>query len=186
MKQYRGWDNHFNASLGLYWQVPVWDATELTPASYESSDPYHGGPGYRPTINAYQYGDARAIANIANLIGDGNTANEYNNRANALQSAMQSRLWDNNRQFFYHMHRDNNPGNTLLGTRELQGFVPWMFNMPQASDSVAMAQLLDPQGFKANYGPTTAERRSRWFNYEAYQAAAAGTARRGHMKPRRC
>ncbi len=168
IKQYRGWDNHYNPSLGLYWQVPVWDATELTPASYESSDPYHGGPGYRPTINAYQYGDARAIANIANLIGDAGTANEYNNRASALQNAMQARLWDNNRQFFFHMHRDNNSGNTLLGTRELQGFVPWMFNMPQASNAGAMAQLLDPQGFKANYGPTTAERRSKWFNYEAY------------------
>lgn len=168
IKQYRGWDNHFNSTLGLYWQVPVWDATEFTPASYESPDPYHGGAGYRPTINAYQYGDARAIASIASLGGDTATATEYNNRASALQTAMQSRLWDPSRNFFFHMHRDNNPGNTLLGTREEQGFVPWMFNMPQASDSVAFAQLLDTQGFAATYGPTTVERRSRWFNYQAY------------------
>ncbi len=175
IKQYRGWDNQFNSSLGLYWQVPVWDATELTPASYESPDPYHGGAGYRPTINAYQYGDARAIASIANLVGDTATATEYNNRANALQTAMQARLWDPNRSFFFHMHRDNNPGQALLGTREEQGFVPWMFNMPQASNSIAFAQLLDPQGFAATYGPTTVERRSKWFNYDAYKGCCHWT-----------
>lgn len=169
VQQYRGWDNHFNASLGLYWQVPVWDATEFTPASYESSDPYHGGAGFRPTLNSYQYGDARAIASLASLAGDSATATEYNNRASALQSATRARLWDANRTFFFHMHRDNNPNRTLLGTREAQGFIPWMFNLPLASDSTGFAHLLDSQGFAAAYGPTTVERRSKWFNYEAYQ-----------------
>lgn len=167
VKQYRGWDNHFNSSLGLYWQVPVWDATELTPASYQSSDPYHGGAGYRPTINAYQYGDARAIASIATLAGDTATATDYTNRANALQSAMQTRLWDPSRNFFFHMNRDNNASNTLLDTREEQGFVPWMFNMPQASDVTALAQLMDPNGFYAPYGTRTVERRSSWYWHDA-------------------
>jgi len=167
VKQYRGWDNHFNSTLGLYWQVPVWDATEFSPASYESSDPYHGGAGYRPTINAYQYGDATAIARIASLSGDEATAREYDGWATSLRNATQSQLWDASRNFFYHMARDNNPTGALLDTREEEGFVPWMFEMPKAADSVAMAELLDPQGFKANFGPTTAERRSRWFNYQA-------------------
>jgi len=167
VKQYRGWDNHYDSSLGLYWQVPVWDATEFTPASYESSDPYHGGAGYRPTINSYQYGDARAIASIASLTGDTATATEYTNRANALQTSTQARLWDPARNFFYHMARDNNASHALLDTREEQGFVPWMFDLPPAGDVTALAQLKDPQGFAAPYGPTTAERRSRWFNHEA-------------------
>jgi hypothetical protein len=160
VKQYRGWDGNYNSSLGLYWQKPVWDASEFTPASYDSPDPYHGGPGYRPTINAYQFGDAKAIAGLAGLAGDSNLANEYNNRANSLQSAVQTRLWDKNANFFKHMHRDNNPSNKLLDTRELHGYIPWVFNMPQLSHASAMQQLLDPQGFKANYGPTTSERRA--------------------------
>ena len=164
IKQYRGWDNHFNADLGLYWQVPVWDATEYTAAAYESSDPYHGGDGYRPTINAYQYGDARAIAAIAALKGDSALAAEYNNRAEALRNKMQQHLWDNSRQFYMHKHRDNG---AMLTTREIMGYVPWMFNMPQASNSVAFAQLKDSQGFAATFGPTTAERRSRWFMFES-------------------
>ena len=167
MRQYRGWDNHFNTTLGLYWQVPVWDATEYTPASYETSDPYHGGAGYRPTINAYQYGDAQAIASIATIAGEALTAQEYAQWATALRTATQSSLWDRNRQFFYHMQRDDNPTGALLDTREEEGFVPWMFELPVASDSAAMAELLDPQGFAASFGPTTAERRSRWFDYQA-------------------
>ena len=167
VRQYRGWDNHFNASLGLYWQVPVWDATEFTPASFESSDPYHGGAGYRPTINAYQYGDAQAISGIATLAGDPATAGNYAQWASALRAATQSALWDTTRHFFFHMQRDNNPTDALLDTREEEGFVPWMFELPVASDSSAMAELLDPQGFAAAFGPTTAERRSRWFDYQA-------------------
>jgi mannosylglycerate hydrolase MGH1-like protein len=37
------------------------------------------------------------------------------------------------------------------------GFAPWMFELPQPSDIAALAQLKDPQGFAATYGPTTAE-----------------------------
>ncbi|KAM7204984.1 carbohydrate-binding module family 13 protein [Rhypophila sp. PSN 637] len=164
VKQYRGWDNHFNSNLGLYWQVPVWDATECTAASYESNDPYHGGPGYRPTINAFQYGDARAIASLASLAGRTSLADEYTRRANDLQSAMQRTLWDSQAQFYKHRHRDNNPNGQLLTTREYMGYVPWMFNMPQDSSTIpAFAQLKDSEGFASAYGPTTAERRSRWF-----------------------
>src|SRR6202042_3143489 len=100
---------------------------------------------------------ARAIASIAGLTGDAATATDYTNRANALQSATQARLWDPSRSFFYDMPRDNNPSRTLLDTREEEGFVPWMFDLPTAADVTALAQLKDPQGFAAAYGPTTAE-----------------------------
>ncbi|KAL7906752.1 carbohydrate-binding module family 13 protein [Trichoderma velutinum] len=165
VKQYRGWDNHFNQSLGLYWQVPVWDASECTAASFATTNPYHGGAGYRPTINGYQYGDARAIASLAALKGDTALASEYTSRASALQSAMQNTLWDSSRQFFMHRPRDDNPSGALFDTREIMGFFPWMFNMPQASDIGAFSQLKDPQGFASTYGPTTTERRSQWYMY---------------------
>ena len=169
IRQYDGWANHFDSSLGLYWQVPVWDATEFSPSSYESSDPYHGGAGFRPTINAYQYGDAMAIAQIAALTSDTATAADFTGRATALRTAMQAHLWDPSRQFFYDMPRDNNPSHALLDTREEMGFVPWMFDMPAASDASAFAQLKDPNGFAAAYGPTTTERRSQWFMHDASQ-----------------
>ncbi|KAM0355084.1 hypothetical protein ACHAPU_000941 [Fusarium lateritium] len=168
VKQYRGWDSHFNEALGLYWQVPVWDATEYTAASYESSDPYHGGAGFRPTINAYQYGDAWAISQIAALRGDKTLEEEYTKRAEILANALQKHLWDNDAKFYKHRARDSNPSGALLGTREIMGYLPWTFNMPNDNAKlVAFSQLTDPKGFSTKYGPTTAERRSKWFMYEA-------------------
>ena len=166
IKQYHGWDNHFNSAVGLYWQYPVWDASEFSPASLESSDPYHGGAGYRPTINSYQFGDAVSIAKLSALSGNGAVALVYAANAASLAAAMQKYLWDPTRNFFYHMNRDGNPTLALLDTREEEGFVPWMFEVASPTDSVGLAELLDPQGFAAAYGPTTAERRSRWFDYQ--------------------
>jgi hypothetical protein len=170
-RQYRGWSNQFNAQLGLYWQVPVWDGMEYSASSYETdpADPYHGGAGYRPTINAYQYGDATAISELAALARQPKVAASYAGQAAALKASMQKWLWDPARQFFYDMGRDNNPGHALLSAREEIGFVPWMFGMPSAADSAAWAQLTSPQGFAAPYGPTTVEQRSHWFMYQASQ-----------------
>lgn len=166
--QYRGWDDHFSPDLGLYWQVPVWDATEYTAASYASpgGDPYHGGAGFRPTINAYQYGDARAIAAIAGLAGAPALQRDYEQRAASLQEALQRHLWHADKAFY--MHRDRDFGRALLDDREIMGFLPWMFGVPVANASAApFRQLLDPDGFLAPFGPTTLERRSRWYMHEA-------------------
>jgi hypothetical protein len=168
-RQYQGWNSQFNSQLGLYWQVPVWDGMEYSASSYETdpADPYHGGAGYRPTINAYQYGDATAIAQLAALAHQPAVAASYAARAAALKTSMQNSLWDAGRQFFYDMARDDNPGHALLSAREETGFVPWMFDMPAPSDSAAWAQLTSPQGFAAPYGPTTVEQRSKWYMYQA-------------------
>jgi hypothetical protein len=166
-RQYSGWDKQFNAALGLYWSVPVWDAMEFSASSYQSSDPYHGGAGYRPTINSYQYGDAIAISQIAAIAGDSTASRLYAAKAAALKAAMQKWLWDPTRGFYYDMPRDNNPSHSLLDTREEIGFVPWQFGAATAADSSAWSQLLDPQGFAAAYGPTTAERRSPLFMKDA-------------------
>jgi hypothetical protein len=168
-RQYQGWSNQYNAQLGLYWQVPVWDGMEYSASSYETdpSDPYHGGAGYRPTINAYQYGDAMAISQLASLAHQPAVAASYAAKAAALKTSMQKWLWDPSRQFFYDMGSVGNSSHTLLSAREEIGFVPWMFDMPAPSDSAAWAQLTSPQGFAAPYGPTTVEQRSKWYMYQA-------------------
>lgn len=167
VRQYRGWDKQFDPGLGLYWSVPVWDAMEFSASSYASGDPYHGGAGYRPTLNSYQYGDAEAISAIAAMSGDSRLAAEYAGRAARLKTSMQKWLWDPSRGFYYTMPRDGNPGHKLSDTREEIGYLPWMFGAAQPGDSGAWSQLLDPQGFASAYGPTTAERRSPWFMHEA-------------------
>lgn len=168
-EQWEGWAPQFNEELGLYWQTPVWDAMEFTASSYQSDDPYHGGEGFRPTLNAYQYGDALAIATLLRRTGDVEAAEEYEAKAAALQANQEQWLWDADDQFYKHVMRDENPDHSQLDDREEIGFIPWYFDMAPAENSVAWAQLTDPQGFAAPYGPTTVERRSPWFMHEALQ-----------------
>jgi hypothetical protein len=49
----------------------------------------------------------------------------------------------------------------LVDVRELHGFTPWYFHLPErgAGYEVAWKQLMDPEGFRAPFGPTTAEQR---------------------------
>ena len=166
-RQWERWSPQYDAELGLYWQTPVWDAMEYTASSYQSDDPYHGGDGYRPTLNAYQYGDAMAIETLARLTGDTAKAERYEKSAQQLQAAQEKYLWDQSAQFYKHVMRDGNPHNTKIVDREEIGYVPWYFHMAPAENDAAWSQLLDPQGFKADFGPTTVERRSPYFMKDA-------------------
>lgn len=47
----------------------------------------------------------------------------------------------------------------LAGVRELHGYTPWYFHLPEPRFAVAWKQLVDPRGFRAPFGPTTAEQR---------------------------
>ncbi|MEU7834170.1 PA14 domain-containing protein [Nonomuraea sp. NPDC049129] len=175
IKQYDGWNGQYDTATGLYWQLPVWDAKELSPASYQSSDTFNGVRTLRPSINAYQYGDAVAIGRIAAMAGDQATARRFEQRAAALKRNTIQRLWDGDRAFFYDVVQENNPRLKMLDTREDVGFVPWQFGLPDAAQSRAWQQLLDPQGFAAPYGPTTVERRSTWFMHETGQGCCRWT-----------
>lgn len=165
--QYEQWKGNFDERLGLYWQTPVWDAMEFTASSYQSDDPYHGGEGFRSTINAYQYGDARALAALLRRAGDGAAASRYDAEADRLRAAQERWLWDADEQFYKHVMRDGNPAHEKLNDREQIGFIPWYFHMAPARNAAAWAQLTDPSGFAAPYGPTTVERRSEWFMHDA-------------------
>ncbi|MEU0154527.1 MGH1-like glycoside hydrolase domain-containing protein [Micromonospora fulviviridis] len=167
--QYRDWDNHFDPELGLYWQRPVWDAKELSPASYASSDHFGGVHTFRPSINAYQYGDALAISAIARRNGDEKVAAEYAGRAVALKANAHRWLWDPAAKFWLDIVDENNPTHERQQVRTEVGFIPWQFGLAEPADSVAWRQLLDPQGFASAYGPTTVERRSPYFMSEAAQ-----------------
>ena len=47
----------------------------------------------------------------------------------------------------------------LRNVRELLGYTPWMFDLPDPQYAVAWKQLTDPKGFAAPWGLTTAEQR---------------------------
>jgi hypothetical protein len=96
---------------------------------------------------------------LAALAGNANLAREYESKSKAIANATQALLWDSNDRFFKHRARDNNPGGGLLDTREIMGYLPWMFNMSLKPDyAEAFTQLMDASGFASTYGPTTTEK----------------------------
>lgn len=163
----------------LYWQSPLSDATEYTETSMKSSNWFGGGAGYRPTINAYMYAAATAISKLARAAGDTATANDYASRAASIKDGVQKALWDPQRSFFFQVYTTYDDSNgALKGTRttwrELMGYAPWAYNLPDAQYSSAWQFLTQPDGFGAAYGPTTLER---MHPLEAEQAVIANATR---------
>jgi hypothetical protein len=175
-KNYEGWEKeHFVKDVGLFWQTGHDDGMEININSRQTKDTVRGAPGYRPTLNAYLYADALAIARAAHLAGDADAEKQYKAKAAGLKENLQKKLWDPKRGFFFHMYKqdESKDGDTIKALsltyqtgkyagnehgREEIGYVPWQFNMPDAGYEAAWKYLMDPKYFFAEHGPTTVER----------------------------
>jgi len=153
---YSKWEKERQLKSGLFWQFDVKDGME------ESVSGSRKDQNRRPSINSYMYGNARALAQLGNLIGDQQLQNTYNSKASVLKKLVQDSLWNNNSAFFETYLAKTN---SLAGVREAIGFIPWDFNLPddKAVYAKAWEALLDTAGFKAPWGITTAERRTPTF-----------------------
>ncbi len=152
--------------------VGAWDGMETNINSRQTDDPFGGGEGYRPTLNSYMYADALAISHAARLLGDARKADDYAGRADGLKRRVQDELWDQARDFFFHQFARNERGGIAAKSltyetgmyagsphgRELLGYVPWQFNLPDPGYEAAWKFLMDPDYFFAPFGPTTVER----------------------------
>jgi len=157
VKNYEAWEVSNRGANRLFWQMDELDGMEFSIA----------GHGYRATINSYMYGDAVAISRIAALAGEDDLAAEYREKAAEIKGLVQRRLWDEDARFFKVLQMDENRGELgLADVRELHGYVPWYFNLPDPGYEEAWKQLVDPAGFYAKFGPTTAERRHPRFMFE--------------------
>ena len=182
-KNYEGWEKrHFVADVGLFWQTGHDDGMEFNINSRQTKDILRGAPGYRPTLNAYLWADALAIARVAELAGDAKSAAAYRAKAAGIKENLQKKLWDAKRQFFFPMsqrdeeadgfevkaltltHQTGRHAGSAFG-RELIGYVPWQFSMPDRGKGyeAAWKKLTDRDGFAAPFGPTTVERKDPMF-----------------------
>lgn len=165
---YEAWETEHLAANGLFWQLDDRDGMEFQIS----------GSGCRPTINSYMYGDAVAIAHMAEMAGRADVAILYRGKAAEIKALTQEKLWDAKALFFktlptqvavdehwtagLYQHSDLGPwypDGTLTDVRELQGYLPWYFNLPDPGYEAGWAQLTDHEGFFGAYGPSTAERR---------------------------
>lgn len=182
-RNYQGWEQrHFVPEVGLFWQTGHDDGMEFNINSRQTTDILRGAPGYRPTLNSYLWADARAIARVAELAGDAAVAEQYQAKAAALKRNLQDKLWDPKRHFFFHLyqrdeeaegvkvkalsltHQTGRHAGSEFG-RELIGYVPWQFGLPDADRGFEQAwgKLMSKEGFAADFGPTTVERNDPMF-----------------------
>jgi hypothetical protein len=175
-KNHQGWEErHFAPEVGLFWQTGHDDGMEININSRQTRDTVRGAPGYRPTLNSYLWADALALARMAELAGDADAAARFRQQADGVKRLMQEKLWDPRREFFLHMARqdeekDGHVVKALSRTyetgqfagsphgRELIGYIPWQFNLPDRGFEAAWKFLMDRDYFLADYGPTTVER----------------------------
>lgn len=144
---FAAWEKSNRDANGLFWQIDDRDGMEVS----------IGGSGYRATINSYLYGEAIALARLSELAGKAEDATAFRAKAAQLKQLVQAKLWDADAKFFKVLPRGENT--KLADVRELHGYTPWYFNLPDAPYAEAWKQLADPQGFQAPFGPTTAEQR---------------------------
>lgn len=150
---YAAWKREKCDSTGLFWQSDNRDGMEVSiSGTYGGRKPC----GYRPTINSYMYGEARALAAICTLAGDTARAHAYDREAACLRTRINRRLWDAGDSFYKVIPLEY--GGRFSDARELLGYTPWYFGIAEPAHSVAWRFLISPDHFRAPFGPTTADR----------------------------
>lgn len=149
------WEKERKLKNGLFWQHDVKDGME------ESVSGSRRDQNSRPTINSYMYGNAIALRNMAQLLGNVELEQKYQQKASELYKLTTDSLWDKNASFY----KTKLAKGPLANAREAIGFIPWAFHLAPDKSGYAQAwsQLTDTAGFNAPWGLTTAERREPTF-----------------------
>jgi len=149
INDYQRWEKENGLDNGLFWQYDTRDGME------ESISGARREKNSRPPLNSYMYANAVAISKVSKMAGKENLVAEYARRADKLKSLVNQLTWDKEADFF----KVRYPNGRLANVREELGFIPWYFNLPDSGCEKAWQQLVDPKGFMAPMGITTAERR---------------------------
>lgn len=150
VRNYEAWEQSHLVSDGLFWQIDDRDGMEVS----------IGKSGKRATINSYMYGDAMAIARIAELAERKELAEQYRKKAARLKQLVETKLWDSEAQFFKTLPRSRyeevTPKNSRDGSipklhwmdanhRGTLEWVQYSFDQPRSFDSVEVYWFSDNQ-----------------------------------------
>ncbi|MGV8134667.1 MAG: amylo-alpha-1,6-glucosidase [Mangrovibacterium sp.] len=154
---FRAWENEkYDGEKNLFWQIDGEDGMEVSVSGALSVN----GSGYRSTINSYMYAEAEALAEIGRMLNENDKEKYYSEKAKQIKRNIIEKLWNEEDTFFEVIPKNGEM--SFSGTRELHGYTPWAFCIPddQEKYSAAWKQIMSESGFFAPYGLTTTEQRS--------------------------
>jgi len=168
-RYFLGWEEKHLTDRGLYYSIDGYDAMEFSISG--TTPDFKALKGLRPTLNAYMYGDAIALSKIFDMVGNEEKSKLYREKADNIKKLVDENLYDGD--FYKAIHSedlntvslDNIPDE--MNVRELIGYTPFAYGMPDA-DKVGMFKYLkDERVFLAPTGFATADRSHTRYMYEA-------------------
>lgn len=157
---------------GLYYYTTNWDAQEYSLTGYVTGEQTgveayirEGPDTFRPSLNGYMVANARAIAKVAEKAGNNSIKERYTQHADSIENSMYKYLWDDEQQFFQDVVAENNTALKPIKGRQQVGIFPFRFGigMNKNYTDPVIDQLFDNAGFYAKYGPTTLEKRNKYY-----------------------
>ena len=159
----------------LFFQYDDRDGMELTVSGRKLNNgtEIFGIESVRPTINSYMYADAKAISKISYINNDIENGEKYEMKAIKIKKEIQRALWNEKLKFFTVLPKNYDETTNPLDVRELIGYVPWYFNLPDDEPKYAVAwnKIMDTTGFYAPIGLTVTEQSDPYFkiSYEGHE-----------------
>ena len=159
----------------LFHQYDDRDGMELTVSGRKLNNgtEIFGIESVRPTINSYMFADAKAISKISYMNNNIENGEKYEMKANEIKNEIQRALWNEELNFFTVLPKEYDKTTKPLDVRELIGFVPWYFNLPddEAKYAAAWNKIMDTTSFYAPVGLTVAEQSDPYFkiSYEGHE-----------------
>lgn len=159
----------------LFFQYDDRDGMELTASGRKLNNgtEIFGIESVRPTINSYMYADAKAISKISYINNDIKNGKKYAIKAEEIKKELQRSLWNEDLNFFTVLPKKYDETTNPLDVRELIGYVPWYFNLPDDEPKYAIAwnKIKDTTSFLAHFGLTVTEQSDPYFkvSYEGHE-----------------
>lgn len=168
-KYYKKWERTHGLSDGSFWSYDNYDAMEYSVSGTDEKLKAH--KGIRPTLNSYMCADALAISEFAKAYGDTEKQKQYFEKYEKLRDFINKNLYEDGffRAYHYTHKEDPTKSTTIKGTspRELIGYIPFMFDIPEKGKETCFDLLISPDAFFTEYGLTTVEQANSRFLYKA-------------------
>jgi hypothetical protein len=184
----RGWDKVY-AHPGTHLLVVDshwWTGMEWQPSFFSFSDyktdprnramPKVNTPLMRVDLTAYNYGNARAVSRIYELLGDKEKAAAFADLAAQTRRDLQEQLWDAGGGYFYSLRASDGK---KADVKEVIGVYPFYFDLPEPGKGYERAweSLLDPRQFWTRWPVASASRQCPAYSQTGWPAdPASGTA----------